>query len=140
MGKRVNLMSYLEIIMQIFNSINSKDNKEKNLLATELFNESWMLRLVLYWFNKHENRGKHFHDMPISMNSSSCWFSEGRLESKFQDEQYTRADGIYGNIKIGGKGNSDVRLDNECKQFIVTEAKTKWWYDEIQKYNKLENL
>ena len=116
-------MKYLKTIMQVFESIDSKNDKNSNLLPTELYNESWMLRLVLHWFSKDENKGKHFNDIPISMDSNSSWFSEGRLGTVFQDEKYTRADGIYGNIIIGDNGYSDIKLVSGCNQFVITEAK-----------------
>jgi hypothetical protein len=116
-------MEYLKTIMKVFESINSKNGKKSNLLPTELYNESWMLRLILHWFNKDENRGKRFKDIPISMNCTSSWFSEGRLGTVFPDEKYTRADGTYGDIIIGDNGYSDVKLVTGCSQFVITEAK-----------------
>ncbi|MCL2821517.1 MAG: hypothetical protein FWD38_11960 [Oscillospiraceae bacterium] len=116
-------MDYLQTIMKVYKSIFSETNKMGNLLPTELYNETWMLRLVLYWFAKDENKGKTFEDIPISMITDSQWFSEGRLGTVFKDEKYTHADGIYGNILIGDNGYSDVKLAPGCKQFVVTESK-----------------
>ena len=114
-------MEYLDKIKEIY--------KSDNLLKTELYNEGWMLRLVLFWF--HKNPQCSYNDK-ISMKQGVHWFSEGRLESPFKkdkelgikkDEGYTQADGVYGNIEIGDKGDSDIKLAKNCKQFIVTEAK-----------------
>jgi len=116
-------MEYLKTIMEVYESIFSENNKMGNLLPTELYNETWMLRLVLYWFAKDENKGETFANIPISINTDSNWFSEGRLGTVFKDEKYTHADGIYGNIIIGDNGYSDVKLTPGCKQFVVTESK-----------------
>ena len=122
-------MDCLEIIKSIYNS--------ENLLKTELYNEGWMLRLVLFWF--HKNPQCSYNDK-ISMKQGVHWFSEGRLESPFEKEGYTRADGVYGNIEIGDKGDSDIKLAKNCKQFIVTEAKIFSKYSagitKIENYNQ----
>jgi len=114
-------MEYLETIMNIFKSVKSEDNIMGNLLPTELYNETWMLRLVLHWFNK--NKGESFEGLPISMNTDSNWFSEGRMGTVFKREGNTNADGIYGNIRIGEKRFCDISLAPGCEQFVVTEAK-----------------
>jgi len=92
-------------------------------LPTELYNETWMLRLVLHWFGQEKNRGKTFENMPIKMYPNSKWFSEGRIKTEFKNERHTHADGIYGKITIGEGGFSNVKLAQGCRQFVVTEAK-----------------
>jgi hypothetical protein len=94
-----------------------------NLLPTELYNEKWMLRLVLHWFSKDENKGKSFGDKQIFMKANSSWLSEGSLAPKFKGETHTKADGVYGNIKVGVNGYSNVTIAPGCKQFVVTESK-----------------
>ena len=133
-------MEYLDKIKEIY--------KSDNLLKTELYNEGWMLRLVLYWFHKTKYTFET-DNYKISMKEGVHWFSEGRLESPFKkdkelgikkNEGYTRADGIYGNIVLGGNGYSDIKLADNCKQFIVTEAKIFSEYSEgitkIKNYNQ----
>jgi len=134
-------MTYYDSILEILRSISSVkdfwDNKN-NILPTALYNEGWMLRLVLNWFSK--NRGDTGY--LISFDKDAKWFSEGRLETIFAHEKgfkvgenYTAADGAYGNIVIGtqeaktggndidAKGISDIRLKRCCHQFVTIEAK-----------------
>ena len=94
-----------------------------------------MLRLILQWFSKNRKPGYQ-----ISFDKDAHWFSEGRLATVFKNgkglkigENYTVADGIYGNIAIGtqgalhkeikARGISDVRLVKDCRQFVAVEAK-----------------
>ena len=117
------MMEYLKVILKVFESIDSEKNEIGNLFPTELYNETWMLRLVLYWFNKDENKEKSFPGIPISIKTNSSWLSEGSLAPKFKGETHTKADGVYGNIKVGVNGYSNVTLAPGCKQFVVTESK-----------------
>jgi len=129
-----------DIINNIFDSIPTKDkhNCGNNIPPTLLYNEGWMLRLVLYWFKKNSKADS----LLIPFYNGSHWFSEGRLETIFVrkkkltiGEGYTVADGVYGNISIGtqdaqnkgkniiAKGISDIRLKEDCRQFVAIEAK-----------------
>jgi hypothetical protein len=116
----------LNQIMGIYQSLEGIDEQKNYILPTELYNEGWMLKLVLKWFGNHRNI-----EYKISMNQNSNWFSEALLPSKFLAmskgdklaEGYTNADGIYGDFFIGDKGKGDVALNHDCKQFVVTEAK-----------------
>jgi hypothetical protein len=112
--------------MEIYQSLENIDEQKSNILPTELYNEGWMLKLVLKWFSNHKNI-----EYQISMNENSNWFSEALLPTKFSAinkgdklaEGYTNADGIYGNFQIGNKGKGDVVLTEDAKQFVVVEAK-----------------
>ena len=122
-------MTYYDVITEIFKTIEERHlDGKNNILPTALFNEGWMLRLVLDWFSK--NRGC---DFDVSFEKDAHWFSEGRLETIFKNENYTEADGVFGNITIGtqgalnkeisAKGISDIRLEKNCRQLVVIEAK-----------------
>jgi len=113
-------------ILEIFDSLNSFKDGKNNIQPTLLYNEGWMLRLVLKWFNDHKEISHS-----ISMENDSHWFSEALLKPKFNAvekgdklaEGYIHADGIYGNFKIGGEGFGDAVITEDCKQFYVIEAK-----------------
>lgn len=113
-------------IVEIYNSIKFFKDGKNNLQPTLLYNEGWMLRLVLKWFNDHKEI-----NYIISMKNESNWFSEALLKPKFiamekgdkLAERHTHADGIYGNFKIGGEGFGDAVLNENCNQFYVIEAK-----------------
>ena len=93
---------------------------------TELYNEGWMLRLVLDWFSNHPNR-KH----PLAFIDGARWYSEGLLSTPFLPQQrpdkraegYTHADGIIGHFTVSPGVRSEVRLKSEARQLIVIEAK-----------------
>jgi hypothetical protein len=124
-------MTFYDNVIEILRSIETHSDSEKNLLPTELFNEGWLLRLVLDWFSKNRETG-----FVVSFNKEATWFSEGRLETIFKKERglkagegYTEADGVFGNITVGmrnnpnAKGIGDIRLTGNCRQFVAIEAK-----------------
>ena len=99
------------------------------LPATELYNEGWMLRLVLYWFAKHRDNNDH----PLSFGLHSRWFSEALIPPPFLptsrgdslSETWTHADAVIGDFVIGedDKNKGGVSLLPEAKHFMVIEAK-----------------
>jgi len=94
--------------------------------ATEYFNETWMLRIVLDWFSKN-----HVSDHPFSMTKDCQWFSEGLIPSQFLPrsrkdplgESWTHADGIAGHFKVGEGGRADIRMTDKSTHLICVEAK-----------------
>ncbi len=109
---------------------------EKNIQPTKLlYNEGWMLRFVLKWFDEHREIK---HDM-INIEAGSRLFFEAALPTKFSElserelgekdklwEPYTTADGVYGNFKFDNDDNNgygNLELLENCKQFVVVEAK-----------------
>jgi len=97
-----------------------------NFPPTELYNEGWMLRLVLDWFSRHpevEHELKFLHD--------AIWYSEALLPSAFLArkrgdklaESWTHADGVIGHFEIGKNGSGDLSLKDDARQLVVTEAK-----------------
>lgn len=93
---------------------------------TLLFEEGWMLRLVLQWFAESRTNG---HD--LSFAPDARWYSEARLASAFPPkrrgdklgEGYTHADGAIGHFRVGEKGQADLKLERGARQFVVVEAK-----------------
>ena len=93
---------------------------------TELYNEGWLLRLVLDWFSTH-SISRH----PLDFFGDARWFSEAWLPSAFLRRQagdplaeaWTRADGVVGHFLIGSKGKADLSLLPTATQFVVLEAK-----------------
>jgi hypothetical protein len=95
------------------------------LPPTSLFNEGWMLRLVLDWFSRQTPS-----DHPLSFAARARWYSEALLRSQFRArrrgdphaEAWTHADGVIGHFHIR-RGRGDVELDGDAQQLVVTEAK-----------------
>ena len=108
------------------------------LSKSEVFNETWMLRLTLARI--HDYYTEEFNvDEPkksalgkIRKAVRKCWISEGGLEPAFKKEGTTWTDAILGDITIGeyDDGDGDKRkVKFECKDkgdsplVIVIEAK-----------------
>ena len=108
------------------NLITSFDPNSPNFRPTELYNESWMVKLVLDQASRIEDP-----EFPIGFLPGSTWFSEALLPSVFEarfrgdplSESRTNADGVVGHITIGKKAKADLELGKNAAQFTVIEAK-----------------
>ena len=111
---------------QIMNMLRTCDTENGVLPPTEVYNESWMLRLILDWFSRQSTS-----DHQLSFEKGARWYSELLLPSQFlprfqtdpQAESYTHADGVIGHYSIGRSGKGDIDLGPDATQFVVIEAK-----------------
>ena len=93
---------------------------------TDVYNEGWMLRLVLDWFSSHS-----VADHPLAFSEGARWLSEALLPSAFLArpggdplaEGWTHADGVIGHLGIGRVGKRDLSLPSGGEQLVVVEAK-----------------
>lgn len=93
---------------------------------TQLYNEGWMLRLVLDWFSQHRQI-----EHALAFANDAKWYSEGRLPSQFlaenrgdrRAESHTHADGVIGHFDVTPGVRSEVRLLRDATQLVVVEAK-----------------
>jgi hypothetical protein len=93
---------------------------------TVLFNENWLLRIVIDWFADHS--GDRY---PLSLRPGARWFSEAWLPSAFLPryrgdklaESRTHADGVLGHFAIGDPGTAGLSLAPDARQFTVIEGK-----------------
>lgn len=93
---------------------------------TDLYNEGWLLRIILDWFARQK---PSVHE--LSFSQGCIWFSEALLPTQFLArfrgdplaESWTHADGIIGNIRIGRGGKADTSLESDATHLVVTEAK-----------------
>jgi hypothetical protein len=112
-------------------------NKVQSLLAgcstekpyfppTILYNEGWMLRLILDCFSTLDIQG---HQLTIA---KGCrWYSEALLPSAFLPrsrsdslaESWTHADGVIGDFQIGKGAKANLVLSPAATHFVVLEAK-----------------
>ena len=96
------------------------------LPPTELYNEGWMLRLVLDCLDRLRPEGR-----PIRLGEGARWYSEALLASQFlprhrgdpQGEGYTHADAAVGHFDISPGERGEVRLRDRATQFVIIEAK-----------------
>jgi len=106
--------------------VDSVETEPFNFPPTLLYNEGWLLRLILEWYSKHKLTGH-----PLLFQQGAIWFSESLLPSPFRPrhrgdtraEARTHADGIVGHFSVGRSAKADARLLDEATQLIVTEAK-----------------
>jgi hypothetical protein len=106
--------------------ISSFDPNSPNFRPTELYNESWLIKLVLDQASKIEAS-----EFPIGFLPDSTWFSEALLPSAFEarfrgdplGESRTNADGVVGDIAVGKQAKADLELNEDAAQFTVVEAK-----------------
>lgn len=93
---------------------------------TEIFNEGWLLRLVLDATQKLE-----ITDCPLRFLPEAEWFSEARLSSPFLEscrgdrlaEKHTNVDGVIGHFDIRPKTKAGLMVSGGCRQLVVVEAK-----------------
>ena len=117
MSRNMNLISEL---------ISSFDPINPNFRPTEIYNVSWLIKLVLHQAATIKDR-----DFFLSFLPKSIWYSEGLLPTAFLaryqgdplSESRTNADGVIGQIRIGQKAKADLELDPKAIQFTVVEAK-----------------
>lgn len=121
-GAHAPLGAALERVGQLFLSSGTRAGI---LPPTALYNEGWMLRLVLDWF---ERQAPVEH--PMDVLPGHGWRSEVLLPSAFLPrrrgdelaESFTHADAVIGATRRGS-GRGDVLPAHETKQFVVVEAK-----------------
>jgi hypothetical protein len=118
--------SLSEALKSIQEMLRSAASDQSLFPPTLLYNEGWLLRLVLHWFSEAS-----VQDHPLSFAADSKWFSEALLPSPFLAryrgdklaENWTHADGVVGHFRIYEKGKTDFRLLPGAAQFLVLEAK-----------------
>jgi hypothetical protein len=93
--------------------------------GTLLYNEGWLLRLVLAAGSKGADC------LPFRFEPTARWFSEALLYSAFLPrsrgdrlaESLTHADGVVGQFVFRAETKAGLGLEPGCSQFVVCEAK-----------------
>ena len=114
------------LLKSFLNLLPNIDHDLPNFPPTILYNEGWLLRLVVDWFSS-----SGITDHPLSFPNDGHWFSEARLPSAFLPrfkgdplaESHTNADGVNGHFTIGSTGKTDLQLIPDAMHFVVLEAK-----------------
>lgn len=112
----------IEAVSRILSQCGEPDSP---LPATELYNEGWMLRLVLDWLQRHPGINH-----VLSPAAGARWASEVLLASRFLPtrrgdplgEGFTHADGVVGHFDVR-PSRGDLVLRPDATQLIVIEAK-----------------
>ena len=105
--------------------LNKCDTPETNFPPTDLYNEGWMLRLVLDWFSAHPGI-----DHDLAFTPTDRWYSEALLPSAFLAryvgdilaESRPHADGVIGDFVINTDQEGDLSLAEGASRILVTEA------------------
>jgi len=116
-------MKQVENLIQVIHSL---DLDAPCFPPTLIYNEGWMLRILLEWLSN--NRQIEYR---IRFQSNAKWFSEAQLPTPFKAryrgdklaESRTNADGVIGQFIIGSEGKTDINLLPTATQFIILEAK-----------------
>lgn len=106
--------------------LQSLDISEPRFPPTLIYNEGWLLRILLSWLSSNRQL-KH----SLRFQSDAKWFSEAQLPTPFTAryrgdnlaESRTNADGAIGQFIIGSVGRTDIDLIPSATQFIVVEGK-----------------
>jgi hypothetical protein len=105
--------------------LGSSGSAEPHLPPTFLYNEGWLLRLVL------SAASSGIPCLPFRFENRAGWFSEALLDSAFLPryrgdhlaETWTHADGVVGHFSFRPNRKGGLSLDNSGSQFVVLEAK-----------------
>jgi hypothetical protein len=114
------------VLRSIANILERCGTDDAVLPPTALYNEGWLLRLVLDWFS-HRRDIVH----PLSFMPGARWYSEALLPSQFlaetrgdaRAESFTHADGLIGHFHIRSGTRGEATILPDAKQFVVLEAK-----------------
>lgn len=110
-----------------YNNTASNDNNKLPIARSEVFNETWMLRLTLALIHDYTNENKKFcplsdgHDgtnkavlmKRIQAAVTKRWISEGGLEPAFEKEGTTWTDAILGDVRLRGEFDDDDKVETE---------------------------
>ncbi|MEN6537166.1 MAG: hypothetical protein ABFD89_26150 [Bryobacteraceae bacterium] len=112
-------------LRQVFALLESASSPKSKIPPTLLYNEGWLLRLVL------SVAEKGVPCLPFQFLEGATWFSEALLCSAFLPryrgdqlaESWTHADGIVGHFRFSPDSKAGMTLDANGSQLVVLEAK-----------------
>lgn len=111
-------------LIRVLRSAESEDST--HFPPTEVFNEGWMLRLVLDAMRTVESKS-----VPLHVEPGATWYSEALLVSPFAARQradslaegFTNADGVIGHFAFRPTTRAGLQLAPNATQFVVIESK-----------------
>ena len=121
---------------EIFEIIRSIETQKIHLNPTEIYNEGWMVRLLVHK-SIEENKCINGIDFSKIVN----WTSEGLISSPFirapkDREGYTHADIAVGDFKIDYQNRGEIMIADNASIFGIIEAKMKSNLSQGTKYAK----
>ena len=108
-------------ILDIINSIDG----QPNVNPTEIYNEGWMTRLLVYYSIQEKLKLKN-----IDFDKIKNWTSEGRITNPFLNaekirEGHTHADMALGDFNIKFQESGEIKVEHDARVFGIIEAKMK---------------
>ncbi|MBN4062281.1 hypothetical protein JYU20_03695 [Bacteroidales bacterium AH-315-I05] len=109
----------MEAIIEIINSI---DSNQRNVNPTEVYNEGWMTRILVYYSIKEQIKLKG-----IDFGTIDNWTSEALISSPFVyaknfREGYTHADMALGDFDVDYEARGEIKIKDKGL-FGIIEAK-----------------
>lgn len=109
----------------IVKMLSAADSENAVFPPTLLYEEGWMLRLILF------SAAEGINCLPFKFAPGSRWYSETLLASPFLArhrndelaETYTHADGVVGHFSFRAATKTMLELNSNARQFVVLEAK-----------------
>jgi hypothetical protein len=113
------------ILADVVGFLRSLHRDERRGPATLLYNEGWLLRLVL----SAEARGVRC--LPDGFEPGVRWFTEALLYTPFAArtrgdrlaESVTHPDGVIGHFEIGRSSRAGLHLTADATQFVITRRR-----------------
>jgi len=114
------------MIKAVTEILNRCERKDTNIPPTILYNEGWMIRLLV------EISVKEKIQLPnINFGAIKQWYSEGLMSSPFLArtrgdklaEGYTHADMVLGDFTVDITNRGDIKVNESARIFGVLEAK-----------------
>ena len=114
------------MIEKVADLLDRCDGADSVMPPTALFNEGWLLRVVLDWYSRQPTSHS-----PFAFEQGAKWYSEGRLSSPFLArnlgdrcaEKHTNADGVIGHFSFCSDTRSGIKPGPDATQLVVVEAK-----------------
>jgi len=113
-------------LAMIYQLLLTADTSAPRFPPTILYNEGWLLRLILHWFHKSRLQGH-----ALSFAEGATWYSEAQAPTPFRArrrgdaraESRTHVDGLLGHLHVGAAGKTDISIRSDATQLVVIEAK-----------------
>lgn len=107
----------------IIDIIKSIDGNQPNVNPTEIYNEGWMTRLLVY-HSIQEKLTLHGIDFGKIKNwTSEALISSPFIHAKVNREGYTHADMALGDFKVDYEKEGKIHIPDTAKKFGIIEAK-----------------
>ena len=111
---------------RVIDVLASAGTPAQTIRPTALYNEGWMLQLILDWAHDHAPETHRLRFLP-----DAGWYAEALLRPQFLArwrgddlaESWSNADGVIGHFDIGTSGKGDLTLREAATQLVVVEAK-----------------